>query len=1347
MLIASSAVAGLCYIIHKLLNDPIFKELHSDKGLFTIRGTWFVIRRIAAYIELKYLRWRQLKSTDRVLQRVAENTQKSQSLETESHTESTNTNNNNNNNLPKHLPTSDAEKQDVSSVYFNGMDKSGTYIILRMRKHSDQFCDVWISLHIPDVGQFRLPHVQLSDKFYTKGKGFTAGGLTCKPLEENRRWRVTFNGILNKSLDSCPDSELLHVKFSLIWEAFAEEFSYGADDDDWLKAAYWTRQQGRGKHTGDGDCDRVEQWGELRGILNIENNEEKVLQLRGLCQRELGPDRRDMCKEYMHQMGIFSNGSTFSLCRSTTLHNSHEISGFFGLGCGIVYPITSGDLCSYNSETNTHSFCTWAGGKCYQISTEFISHISHDEGSHSLQDNICRISLNSHTGYGVLETCTRYEEGSPPLRTAPVTQLKEMQFCFTTISDRHALILPFTDSACTCSHLVGGKGCQLALLTQHKHHEKDYTVPDGFCLTIAAFQRQLQTNPFMKEEIDQIHKIASGVINGNLKSACERVEELWMSIEISEDVSTAIQQYLKQRFQELDHTLPCRFAVRSSATGEDGEDMSAAGQMGTVLGVKGLAQIEDAVQQCWASHYAFTAVEYRRQHGQPVTSDMGVVIQQMVPSEVSGVLFTRDPLTGHPGKISINANYGLGESVVSGSSDPDTISLSKSCTGNLTILNKTVGGKQSCIEMKDEEGGTVELGVSEDDRAQCCLSDQQTLQLASVAEQLEDAFGNARDIEWAFDKDVLYLLQARPITTLHTDSDWLLEHEFDTALAADNEVLTTANIGEMMPHAMTPLTVSTFFRAIDYATTIKYYKTNIVPRMFNIHKFCGLSSNHGFINFMFLYGLTDPHMLGANKNMADLAVLGEVIADLISKQDVLSYWGQSSWLGRLMHKTKDLIYSYGAEQRTSVWETLLMDYTVIDDRSAATQYEKICEKMPDYYECWADTVVVSGKSAIWSSVLMAVLSQGKEEWTVGHYSDVALMLSKCEDVYSADVPASLQALSNVIRTHEECADFVKMCAEDAVMWINTNTSTEVSSKYKEFLQRHGHRCIREAEFREQSWQSQPIKFVQVLQSMLAAPASSKPSGGVTDVNDVIKKLQTPVTYTGRHILRWVIPKARRAVGNREWGKSISIEMVEKFKQAYWTLAKLMRHEGYLPDEDLLFFLTHQEIGHMLKQRPATLVAKALRRRRLHATLMNLQFSKLNTGHPQCIIKNTDEDASYSTTQLEGMPVSVGRVTGVARVITSLKDASNIQLGDILIVTYTDVGWSPYFPLIAGLVTEIGGLLSHGAVVAREYGIPCLVNVQRATSCIKSGDEVILDGTAGTLQKIEQIHAEQDTATI
>ncbi|XP_077993168.1 rifampicin phosphotransferase-like [Glandiceps talaboti] len=684
----------------------------------------------------------------------------------------------------------------------------------------------------------------------------------------------------------------------------------------------------------------------------------------------------------------------------------------------------------------------------------------------------------------------------------------------------------------------------------------------------------------------------------------------------------------------------------------------------------------------------------------------------------------------------INANYGLGETVVSGTAEPDMITLSSKQDGTFDIISKDVGAKKEKMEVL-ESGGTSTTSVSETSARQCSLPDDSVFKLANIAKLIERYFGDPRDIEWAVKDDVIYLLQARPITTFEMETEEDLLVEFDSPLAKDDEWVTNANIGEMMPGAVTPLTASIFSRTIESIMQILQQHFGILPGpgTWPIHKCMLLRYSHMFINMHTLGNISTERVSICNKEMGDLALFGRVIHDLTPAM-LSQHNGTVNVFRRHLNTFKFIKSQIVGWNKLAELQDIARNYhfnNITDTSTASELYQEIHRKLPDYHLAFDDSITTSSLSGIWSQVVVAILSGGGKNWNTAHFSDMAVLLSDCKDVASAEVPLAMEAVTMAISKSGHTEAFLAMDAGSAAKWLmEDEDSADAGQQFQLFLRKHGHRCIRESEFREPSWGLDPSKVIPIIQTMLKHPYGSDKK--TVTVEDAINQLKSPVTVIGKKILKWVVPRARGAVGNRELGKSLAIEVANHFKCAYWKLSEMMVKEGYLPDKDLLFFLTHKEIGKVLTGSP-TLVAKAVRRRRAFPNLMDMNFPEISVGLPQTL--EDDDEISPTSVQMTGMPVCHGVAKGVARVITNLDDAKNIQSGDILIVCYTDVGWTPYFPLIAGLVTELGGLLSHGAVVAREYGLPCIVNVRRATSVFKSGDYVVLNGVKGTIEKREK----------
>lgn len=297
---------------------------------------------------------------------------------------------------------------------------------------------------------------------------------------------------------------------------------------------------------------------------------------------------------------------------------------------------------------------------------------------------------------------------------------------------------------------MGGKGSSLALLsTTVGSSPVPCSVPAGFCLTVGAWKAQTRGNEELQDLFKQVQSLE------NLEDACSRASKLLGETPVIPFIQDCIKEALNELFGEESGSK--RIAVRSSALGEDGEELSAAGQNATVLGCKGFEAILQGLQDCWASLLSHQSVEYRRQHGEPLIPGMGVVFQEMVDADAAGVLFTVDPTNGDPSRMILTANYGLGESVVSAAVDPDTIYLKRTSGGDVSVAERTLGKKQSRIILLDD--GTREETIPEDEAGTFCISDELAVKIGQLGVYLEKGFGGPRDLEFAVAGGALYLLQ------------------------------------------------------------------------------------------------------------------------------------------------------------------------------------------------------------------------------------------------------------------------------------------------------------------------------------------------------------------------------------------------------------------------------------------------------------------------------------------------------------------------------------------------------------------------------------------------------------
>ncbi|XP_067905233.1 rifampicin phosphotransferase-like isoform X2 [Heterodontus francisci] len=1224
----------------------------------------------------------------------------------------------------------------IDSVYFMGFTETDkTFLIVRVCRKPNDLCEMWVLLRVEGVGSFEHPNHPDTITSVDSKISWSAGGLKLECLEPHQRWRIVFSGLLRRGpyRDKWTEEEgeLLHVKFTFIWTAFSTVFDFDTDihpsaiaqgiaKEKWSKTFIENLKKYNQQQT------HYEQWGQYVGEIEIEGYERNELLLRGVRDHSYGIRNWAHMHRYVLIFAHFENGLSvnliaLSITATTTNMNVGYVMFPNGSKAGIDWSDASlADIADDGVIADLYRVSFTADGQLFHLQVSIDKNASPvmygglawESRIHECVANY-RLNLTVR-GWGIIEFHYRNESGRQAPNFIPTVKFQEP-----VVPACSKLVLAFSEEACQCSAVVGSKGAQLAqLMEMQKRFRNQFSVPTGFCVTIAALEHQMKMNSSLWQAVVELNQVACTYKNGSLHELCKRCVELFSSTKLAPEIESAIHDQLAElRLLGAEE----RLTVRSSAVGEDTEDTSAAGQLSTELGLKGFEQVCNAVQKCWASLYSFQAVQYRNQRGQPVPSSMGVVVQQMVSAQAAGVLFTCDPVTRHSSRMIINANYGLGESVVSGHSEPDTITLSRTLKGKCEIIKTEVGAKQQQILQAEA--------------AKCCISEDIILRLGRVAFQVEKTYGNARDIEWAVKDTHIYLLQARPITTFYTESEFELMHEFDSALSTDYEWMTTSNIGEMMPGAVTPLTSSTFVRAIEYALQELSMKAGGNPCFspYN-YKYLGICCSHLFLNLMSMNANMEQNNIITQKKMSDFELLGRVLNEL-SLHDVTLLYGKSPLWKRIINAVRYLQYMLTAETRVNRLMKKMKTYQIQPANKAQEFYFNIDRQLPEYFEAWCTSLSKSCSSGMWNAVLVSVLSEGKTKWSSELLADVAVLYSTCSDVVSADIPTYIETIAEAIQTQGSSAEFLRLDAEAAVSWLLSQESGEAGQKFQNFLQKHGFRCLREAELHEKSWTSDPIKLLPAIQRALQSSKTVVEKVALSP-EEAVDSIKSPVTWLRKFILRLILPEARKAIADRELLKAEAIRMNDVFKVAYWKLAKLMVQEGYLPDEDLLFFLTHSEIGQVLQQRSAALVTKAQRRRKLLGKQMGLQFNEMNVGKPVPIDQYQSEVNGRKLT-LRGMTVSQGIVKGTARVVKTILDADCIQQGDILIVTSTDIGWSPYFPLLAGLVTEIGGLLSHGAVVAREYGLPCIVSCRSATSLFRSGDTVILNGKNGFVQKVEE----------
>lgn len=734
-----------------------------------------------------------------------------------------------------------------------------------------------------------------------------------------------------------------------------------------------------------------------------------------------------------------------------------------------------------------------------------------------------------------------------------------------------------------------------------------------------------------------------------------------------------------------------KVAVRSSALDEDSSDSSFAGQYETTLNVEGEQALLDAVRQCLASLSSERAGGYREFRGEEKPSEraMCVVVQCMVDARAAGVLFTVDPVTHRRAHMVLDAVAGLGEALVSGEATPDHYVLERD-------------GKVVRCEL------TGETPILDDFTRKRLIAES----LAAERER-----GTPLDLEWAIDGEgEVWWLQARPITTLGPDLN-----ELDTKAINPDHVYTRCNIGEMFPGVCTPLSYSFTVWAIDVGMQRMQMRVGVQDEFDPELRFCAMSYGHLFLNLTTLSDAASQ-TLGGDASDLTLSICGRVITE-----PEIKLKPPPAWPRRVRNIARYFLYLFGQRRaRRSLKNLVATLHLEARDGSAEAQWQAIDGQRSCIVDAMDWHLVSSATSGIMTPTLLGIFANG-ETPTDAHHSEVASVLSGADGVESADIADGAERIQAAVLMDPVVAQkFAEMTNEEAGSWLASDASGEPGREYRRYLDRHGHRAIKELELRQPEWREDPIPLI----ASLRVSVRSRCNGDARPMDSA--PVPRPADARRYNLaIRLLTKLAHQTVRSREETKSGLVAVTAHFKRAYRELAKRMVGEGLLPDEDAVFFLTHQELGALISRSGADLARSAIDRRSVFDQQASLQFPDVFAGHPVPVIPELPDDMEGKF--VTGTSVSRGTIVGVARVVRTPAEAEALMHGEILVAPITDVGWTPYFGLISGLVTDIGSAVSHGAVVAREFGLPAIVNTRFATQVFETGDRIVLDADNGLVR--------------
>lgn len=878
-------------------------------------------------------------------------------------------------------------------------------------------------------------------------------------------------------------------------------------------------------------------------------------------------------------------------------------------------------------------------------------------------------------------------------------------------------ILPLDSPAATLAR-VGGKGASLAQLSR-----AGLPVPPGFHVTTDAYRRFLDANNLAPQLTPR-----AGVPDepAALEAASQSIRDLFEAAPIPPDVADAVRAAYA--------TLPTTpaVAVRSSATAEDLAEASFAGQQETYLNIIGAAAVLDAVRRCWASLWTARAMSYRQRNGIPSEGvALAVVVQTLVPSEASGILFTANPVTGHRGQVVIDGAWGLGEAIVGGLVTPDHWVVDKA-TGR--ILTAEVNDKAVMTVAVD--GGVREVATPPERRRQPSLTDEQVRQLAQVGAQIEAFYGAPQDMEWAVAAGRVYIVQSRPITSLYPQPP----------LPTDGlRVYLNANYLQGLVEPLTPAAL-TFFRdtarAVGRAAGARLVSDS-GPSVFNavggrafVDVTDVLRSTRGRAILRGILDVMEPQLLrGVDTLLADprlapypdpprrtaaggLRFMLPVLTTIVPR--VLMLWAAPA-AGRKRIVSDVLDITADLHQRVADATTLAQRVAILD--SLPTMLGRVFPRL-----------VPLAASGI---ALQRITHARLDRW-VGDSSAALALLRGVPHNPTTTMDLFLWELARRVAADPPSAQALRAPTEEVVARYRVGVLPPTAqAALGTFLHEYGHRAVREIDVGMPRWAEEPGYIVEVMRTYLdiadpaLAPDARFREGAAAARKREVALLQQvsvgPRGWLRRAALKLVVDRLRALIGLREMPKFMLVRVLAEVRRLWWAMGDDLAALGLIADPADVFFVTGDELRAVARGDRQPLTASvAARRAEYAAELRRRQVPRLLTSEGLEIYSSATDTTGAA---LQGTGVSPGVYAGLVRVVL---DAHGAQLrpGEILVAPSTDPAWTPLFMAAGALVMEAGGVMSHGSVVAREYGLPAVVGVPDATRRLRTGQRVTVDGSAG-----------------
>ncbi len=871
-----------------------------------------------------------------------------------------------------------------------------------------------------------------------------------------------------------------------------------------------------------------------------------------------------------------------------------------------------------------------------------------------------------------------------------------------------SLLLPL--AVCTQPSLVGGKALGLARLLA-----AGFPVPSGFCVTTEAYDHALRALGVSPAEQWQTALGSSGAERQRILSHCRTVIR---DCDIAELTTQIVEQ--ARSLGVPSHVL---WAVRSSATNEDGAHASFAGVYRTRLGIP-LEEMGSAVKDLWLSIWDERVLNYHAMSGLNGTPPaMAVVIQPLLAARAAGVAYSIHPLTGRTTHVAINAVAGLAAALVDGRVTPDQYVVEVTGNGQpIQVCERAVIGQVQALLVTGQ--GLCEVPLSDEARGRATLSDEQLFDLARAAKQIEHTFGHPVDIEWLYDDRGLWLVQARPISVLTRPRQ----------LTNDDCEWSRANFKETMPELPSPLGLSFLELFMERYILAPYRRMGCrIPegvssvRIFQGRPYINMTLFHSLI--VQLRG--DPSLLAEQMG-------GEILARVPEAHPI-------GWFALVRAGAVMMAEMRKAVRNGPAWFAHMKD--MVEDNRA----ERIC---------------------ILSDEDIVLRLDGIGQWLDGHELTFGIAggVSQCLQALGGVLPrwlgedwrallnGALQGQSAVISAQQiiRLADIADMVRRDAhaMSWFTAEPwdpvevrrrleGTDILRAFNRYLEDYGHRAIGESDPMSPRFADRPELLLAVLRTQILAPTSATP-------NDILQR-QTAIRNQAlaeirarlgwrihrRVIFSWWYRRLCRFFALREANRHHLMYYTAAARSLLLRLGESLVKQGRISSREDIFYFKIEERAALLAGGSSDCRGMIQARRAERDRYAAISVPDTIRDWTD-VVRSTDAcSVAASEGIFHGIPISGGQVVGPVRFVRSMEDWSRVCRGDILVVSVIDPGMAPLFGVAAGLVAEMGGTLSHGAIIAREYGLPAVTNVSGITTRLKEGDRISVDAERGEIIVQEQ----------